>query len=129
MPADPRVGMPSYSQGIARVVGFYDRANVLKTGQNICVRSECYHNVLVIDEWSPLAPHDGHQRKYYAPGVGGVFVVPAGGNQQETLSLVSVSHLSPNALAETREGVLQTDRRAYTVNRAYQQTPPAVPWT
>jgi hypothetical protein len=32
----------------------------------------CYENVLVVDEWSPI--ETGHQRKYYAPGVGSVQV-------------------------------------------------------
>jgi hypothetical protein len=128
MLAAPRVGTPSYSEGISLSQGFDDCAIVYQNGQSICVPLGCYDNVLVTDEWSPLAPLDGHQRKYYAPGVGGIHAQPASGTLSlETVSLVSLVHLSPPALAALREGALQQDMRGYRISKMYQQTPPAVP--
>lgn len=127
MPASPQVGTPSYSQGRAPSVQFYDRAQVSKVGQNVCGTFACHHDVLVIEEWSPLAPQDGHQLKYYAPGLGTVLVRPKGGNQQETLSLVNVAHLNARELAATRQQVRALDAAAYHVSKAYAHTAPAMP--
>ena len=127
MQTDPHLGAPSWSQGRAPSVQFNDRAQVSKTRQSVCGTFDCYHDVLVIDEWSPLAPEDGHQRKYYAAGVGTVLVQPAGGTQQENLSLVHVVHLDAQDLATSRQEVLKIDADASRVSGAYAHTPPAVP--
>jgi hypothetical protein len=123
----PRLGSPAFSEGLALNVGFEDRGRVFQMGQSVCVPLGCYHDVLVIDEWSPLDPRGGHQRKFYAPGVGNVFTAPAGGNQPETLSLTSLVSLDPTALAAARATVLQQDQRAYTESKAYAHTPPPQP--
>lgn len=127
MAADPRLSSPSYSQGYAPSVQFYDRAEISNLGQSVCTSFDCFHDVLVIDEWSPLAPEDGHQFKYYASGVGTVFVIPKGGIQQETLSLVTVTHLNQTDMVTVRQEVLKLDTDAYHVSKVYAQTSPAVP--
>ena len=75
----PRVGTDAYLQGVAPKVDFRDCAQVVQTGQRVCVPVQCYHHVLVIEEWAPLDPEGGHQLKYYAPGVGNVRVGAMGG--------------------------------------------------
>jgi hypothetical protein len=125
MLAKPRVGTPAYLQGLARAIEFVDCAKVLKTGLKTCIPGKCYSNVLLIDEWNPLVPEDGHQRKYYAPRVGNVRVGFVGGPEHETLVLAKVAHLCAKALAEVREAALKLDRRAYRVSKLYRHTPPA----
>jgi len=116
MLARPRVGTPSYLQGVAVSVGFRDCAKVARTGQHICDRGRCFGDVLMTDEWSPLDPESGHQTKYYAPGVGNIRVGAAGGTNQEVLSLSVLSKLSGTALARINAAVLTQDRRGYRVN-------------
>lgn len=126
MPAKPRKGGPPYLQGLAPDVDFYDVAEVRKVAQETCVPAGCYQDVMVIDEWDPRAqPHDGHQLKYQAPGVGNIRVEAVGGEQQETLVLTGLVKLSPEALAEARQEAQRLDRRAYLVNARYAATPPA----
>jgi hypothetical protein len=116
MRGDPRPGTSSYGQGFARKATFGDRATVAKIGAQTCVPTGCYRDVLVIDETNSLAPDDGHQLKYYAPGVGLVRVEPGqGSTDRESLVLVNVVHLDPTTLAAVRRQVLTIDRRAYTV--------------
>ena len=43
---------------------------VFRRGAHVCAPAGCFDRVTVIQEWSPLAPEDGQQLKYYAPGVG-----------------------------------------------------------
>lgn len=124
MLANPRVETPGYLQGLARAIEFVDCAKVLKTGLRTCIPGKCYNNVLLIDEWNPLVPEDGHQRKYYAPGVGNVRVGFVGGPEHETLVLAKVAHLCAKALAEVREEALKLDKRAYRVSKLYRHTPP-----
>jgi hypothetical protein len=125
MLANPRVGTPSYSQGSAPAVDFADMARVFQTGQRTCVPVKCYANVLVTDEWDALDPSGGHQRKYYAPGVGNVRVGAVGGDQ-ETLALVQAVRLSPQALAQVRSQALRLDAHGYTVSKdVYARTPRA----
>ncbi len=46
MPAEPRLGAPSYAQGYAPPpVNWDDRARVYKMGQKTCVPVDCYENV------------------------------------------------------------------------------------
>lgn len=128
MRAKPQVGAPSYLQGWAPTIEFRDRARDVKTGQRNCIAGRrCYTNVLVTDEWNPLDPADGHQVKYYAPGVGTIRVEPGEGDQdQETLVLIEKVHLGAKALAEARVQALKEDVRGYKVSKAvYGRTPRA----
>jgi len=116
MLADPRAGGDPYLQGIAHRIGFEDCARVVKAGQRTCVPVGCYGRVLVTDEWAPRDPEGGHQRKFYAPGVGTVRVEPVGGVDPETLQLVSIRHLCGSALAEVRGEALEQDARGYRLS-------------
>jgi hypothetical protein len=126
MRADPKVGTPSYHQGLVPAIKFADRATIYKTGQKNCVPHGCYDNVLVTDETNPVEPADGHQFKYCAPGVGNIRAAPgADGKEREVLVLVEVKHLGPAALAKVREGARKLDKRAYRSRRdLYRHTPP-----
>jgi len=125
MRAHPRAGSPSYRQGWAPRIEFGDRARVFATGQKSCVPLGCYENVLVTDETNPFEPSDGHQRKYYAAGVGNIRAAPAGGAEREVLVLMRVVHLGPKALARVRTRALELDKRAYSVSKdVYRHTPP-----
>jgi hypothetical protein len=127
MRATPQVGAPSYLQGWAPEIDFRDRAQDVKTGQKNCIGDRCYKNVLVTDEWNPLDPPDGHQTKFYAPGIGTIRVEPGEGDQdQETLVLVEKVRLSAKELANARAEALKEDARAYKVSKAvYGHTPRA----
>src|SRR3712207_7268456 len=112
----PRVGTPSYLQGWAPKIEFSDRARVLRAGLRDCVPLRCFTNVLVTDETNPLEPNDGHQRKFYAQGVGNIRAAPAagklGGKEKEVLVLTRVRRLGPAEMAEVRRQALALDRRA-----------------
>jgi hypothetical protein len=129
MQAVPAVGTPSYLQGYAPKIKFEDRAQVSKANQKTCVRTGCYQDVLVVDEWNPNEqPQDGHQLKYHAPGVGVVRVEARGGEEQENLELIQVRHLSTDEMAKARDRVLELDTRAYKeAKSAYGKTTPAEP--
>jgi hypothetical protein len=123
MPADPtKAQPPSYLQGFAPAVDFIDEATTSRTGQATCVPAKCYVDVLVIDEWIPGKPSDGHQLKFYAPGVGNVRVDYKGGDEAESLVLASARTLSPAELADVRVEALKLDRHGYEVNKDYAQT-------
>ncbi len=127
MKAEPRMGTPSYSQGWAPAVSFMDRGAVDQVGQKTCVPLDCYENVLVIDETSKQEP-GAHQFKYYARGVGIIRVgwKGAGEKTKETLDLVKVEQLGPQALAEARAAALDLEKRAYKISKnVYVHTPPA----
>lgn len=125
----PRVGK-AYSQAYAPHVKFYDRARVLskgpRNGRKICTPAGCFRNVLKIDEYAPYKPSDGHQHKFYAPGLGTILAKPAGEPNPETVSLVKVKHLDAGAMSAVRAGVLKTERLAYKTSDVYRQTPPMV---
>jgi hypothetical protein len=128
MRAAPRPGTPSYRQGFAPAIEFADRARVLRTGLRDCVPLRCFTNVLLTDETNPNEPADGHQRKFYAPGIGPIRAAPVGGHEREVLVLTRIVRLDPDALAAVRRRALRVDRRGYTVSRrVYGRTPPAVP--
>jgi len=128
MRAAPRPGTPSYRQGFAPTIEFADRAKVLRTGLRQCVPLRCFTDVLVTDETNPNEPADGHQRKFYAAGIGPIRAAPVGGAEREVLVLTQVTRLDPAALQTVRERALGVDRRAYTVSRrVYARTPRAVP--
>lgn len=124
MMARPTAGTPSYVQGLAPTIDFLDVGQVARTGQHACDGIRCYDDVLVVDETSPLDPASGHQLKYYAPGVGNIMIVPDGGNQQETLTLVSRTLMDAAGLTQARDAALRMERRANRVSDVYRQTPP-----
>jgi hypothetical protein len=128
MLAEPRLGTPDYPQGFAPPpVDFTDRARVYKTGQQTRVPVSSYKNVLVTEEFNPDEP-GAFQLKYYAPGVGNVRVGWRGEKEEEkeTLELVDLNHLSPEALAKVRKKALEMDGRAYErSSEVYGETPPA----
>jgi hypothetical protein len=126
MRTDPRTGTPSYLQGLAPEIEFQDRAKVSKTGLKTCVPARCYDDVLLIDEWNPLEPKDGHQLKYFARGVGNVRVGAVGDPEGEELVLLEVERLSPATLAKARAEAMKLEEHAYKVSRSlYGRTPPA----
>jgi hypothetical protein len=122
----PRVGGGTYLQGLGPEVGFKDCASVFKTGQRVCVPVSCYNDVVEIDEFAPLKPRDGHQRKFYAPGVGNVKVAAAGGVDPEALELTRAAKLCPTDLERVKGQALSQDGRGYEVAKElYAGTPPA----
>jgi hypothetical protein len=126
MRAQPRAGTSSYRQGFAPAIGFGDQARVLRAGLRDCVPLRCFTNVLVTDETNPDEPTDGHQRKFYAPGIGTIRAAPVGGKEREVLVLTRVVRLDPRALARVRQRALVLDRRGYSVSRrVYAKTPRA----
>jgi hypothetical protein len=126
MLAHPVVGTPTYLQGLAKKVGFHDCATVFQTGQRTCVPAGCFNDVLVTDEFAPNDPQGGHQRKFYAPGVGNIRVAAAGGVDPEALTLTRAKELCPAAFAKVRAQVLAQDLRGYTVSPdVYARTPHA----
>ncbi len=129
MLANPRLGRTDYSQGFAPPpADFTDRARIYKTGQQTCAPVDCYKNVMVTEEFNPDEP-GAYQLKYYAPGVGNVRVGWRGPKEEEkeTLELVELNRLGPEALAKVRNEALQMDERAYERNEVYRDTPPAKP--
>jgi hypothetical protein len=114
MPAKPKPGAASYSEGWSPSIKFTDRAVVDQMGQTTKVPSGSYDNVLVIDEWDQEEPN-AHQLKYYARGVGNVRVGWRGeGNKDhEELELIKIEQLSADDLAKAREDALQLERSAY----------------
>jgi hypothetical protein len=92
--------------------------------QKTCVPVDCYDNVLITEERSPLEQGSGHKRKYYAPGVGNVRVGAVG--DAEALVLAEVSHLSPDDLAKVRQEALKLEKTAYEISAIYSQTSPTV---
>ena len=114
MQAKPEVGTPSYSQGWGPAVDWTDRGQVDQIDQQVCVPFDCFEDVLVIAETSASEP-DAQQLKYYAPGVGNVRVGWRGEGEktQETLELVTLEQLSPEALAEAHEQALELEKSAY----------------
>src|SRR5256714_985674 len=107
MPADPRPGTPTYVEGVAPRIDFFDVAQVLARHRSTCVPAGCYGDVLVVDEWAPLdQPDDGHQLKFFAPGVGNVRIEARGGLEKETLVLTKVRHLGTAETAAARARAL-----------------------
>jgi hypothetical protein len=126
MRAHPTVGTASYSQGRAPKIGFDDCGVVFATGLTTTVPAASYCGVLETDEWAPNDPAGGHQRKFYAPGVGLVRVEPVGGDNPEILVLDSVKKLSAAELATARAHALALDAHGDVVSpKVYGKTPPA----
>ena len=127
MLGNPELGTPEYLQGWSPDIDFLNCAKVYKMQQKTCVPAGCYDNVLITEERSPLEPESGHQRKYYAPGVGNVRVDAVGDPEDETLVLAEVSQLSPEDLAKVRQEALKLEKTAYEVSDMYRQTSPIEP--
>jgi hypothetical protein len=127
MLGNPQLGMPEYLQGWSPDIDFLVCAKVYKMQQTTCVPAGCYDNVLITEEWSPLQPESGHQRKYYAPGVGNVRVGAVGDPEQENLVLAAVSQLSQEDLSKVRQEALKLETTAYEVSAVYRQTSPIEP--
>lgn len=126
MKAKPQLGTPSYSQGWAPSVDWTDRGVVDQMGQKTTVPSGSYEDVLVIAESSKEEPN-AFQLKYYARGIGNIRVGWRGEDAtKETLELVKIVHLSPEALSEARGEALKLEKRAYKISKdVYGQTKPA----
>jgi hypothetical protein len=124
MQADPQVGAGYYLQGSVPSIDFLDCAKVFATGEQVCVPFSCYEDVLVTDERAPLEPSEGHQRKFYASGVGNI-AIGATGSSGEVLELVEIAQLGPGDLAKVRREALKLEKRAYRVSDVYGETPPA----
>lgn len=112
MKADPQLDMPSYAQGWGPAVGWSDRGRVVGLGEQACVPTDCYEDVLVTEEFSQTEP-DAYQVKYYAPGVGNIRVDWRGEDTtRETLELTKLAQLSPEALAQVREAAFELEESA-----------------
>jgi len=112
MKADPQLGMPSYAQGWGPSVNWNDRGRVVALGEQTCVPVACYEDVLVTEEFSQSEP-EAFQVKYYAPGVGNIKVGWRGDDaSREILELVTLTQLSPEALAEVRAAALELEQSA-----------------
>jgi hypothetical protein len=119
MMAEPRLGGPDYAEGYAPPpLNWVDRARVYRTGQQTCVPAGCYSNVLVTEEFESTKP-GAFQLKFYAAGVGNVRVGWRGSKEEEkeTLTLVKVRHIRPNAMAQVRADALKLESRAYRVSK------------
>lgn len=124
MLGDPRLGTPPYS--IARPPGADpDVAQVVKSGQRVCVPLRCFDGAIVIREGKASAPDN--EFKSYAPGVGQILNTPRSASKHHDLeSLVNVTRLSPQGLAEVNAQALRLDRHARTTKQSiYGTTPPA----
>jgi hypothetical protein len=123
MPAELRVGTPSYPEGYAPPpFNWTDRGRIYQMGQKTKVRAGTYDDVLVIEEFD--AAHPGaFQLKYYARGVGNVRVGSRGNNLEarEMLELSKINHLGPEDLAQVRAAALELEKRALM----YSTLPPA----
>jgi hypothetical protein len=126
MLAKPQVGTPSYSQGWGPAVNWTDRGRVDQMGKTTCVPMGCYKDVLVVAETSQSEPN-AEQLKYWVRGVGNVRVGWRGKGEKtkETLELVDIIQLSPEALAEVRAQALALEKHAYEISDMYRHTPPA----
>jgi hypothetical protein len=122
----------TYLQGYAPEIDFLDCAEVVAEHVQECdipaAPGDCFANVLVTHERSPLDPDGGIQTKYYAPGVGVAKVGALDDPEGETLVLVEPrAQLDQESMAAVREEALNLDRRAYRVSEVYCQTEPIAP--
>jgi hypothetical protein len=128
VPARPTLTGPSYIQGLAPAVGFFDCGkDVQKHLRNVCVPVGCFNDVYVTEEWNPDDPLGGFQTKSYAPRVGNISVGAVDDPEGETLVLGEINKLDQAGLKAAREEALKLDERAYLSNDAYRNTEPAQP--
>ena len=104
MMTDPTTDTPKYRQATVPGEGSAE-AEVVSTGESVCVPFNCYENVLVIEE-------DGSELTYFAPGVGGIKLEPESGDPQETDALINLTQLSAQGLAELSAEVMALDEHA-----------------
>jgi hypothetical protein len=124
MPAQPALSLPPYLQGRAPGIDFLYCAEIFAVDQESCVPADCFDDVLITDETSPLVPEDGSQRKFHAPGVGIVEVKAMKDPQGEKLALTNESELGQGDLAAARARVFALDNRAYETVQTYGETAP-----
>lgn len=126
MQGKPQLATPSYAQGWGPAVDWTDRGQVDQMGVETKVPAGQYKDVLVIAETSAAEP-DAQQLKYYAPGVGNVYVGwrGAGEKTKEILELTKVEQLDAKAMAVVRAEALKMEKHAYEVSKnVYAHTPP-----
>ena len=114
IPADPKLGTPSYSEGFAPPPFYWtDRGRVYQMGQKVKVPAGSYNDVLVIEEFDEEEP-GAFQLKYYAKGVGNIKVGSRGrkGKANEILELVKVKQLDENELSVVRAKAMELEKRA-----------------
>ena len=122
MLADPKVGTPPYSQGLAPAVDFHDCAQVFRKGLHVAVPFGRYDHVLAINEWDPA--QSGMQRKFHAPGVGIIQVTAVNDPEGEDLVLTDRKQLDTRAMTEARRETLRLDRHGRQTNDLYRRTEP-----
>lgn len=125
MLGDLRAGKTYYSQGFSAPIEFLDCGTVLQTRLNDCVPVGCFHDVMLIDEYGPFDLAGGHQRKYYAKGVGNIRIAAVNDPEGETLVMTRRRMLDPTELAAARQAVLDLDARGFQFNEVYAKTTPA----
>ena len=128
MKAEPKLGAPSYSQGLSLSTHWTDRAVAFQVGQKTTVPYGSFDNVLVIQEWDQEEPH-ARQLKYYAPGLGNIRVGwrAEKDKDQEVLDLVKVEQLDADELANAREEALKLEKHAYEISKdVYAKSKPSV---
>lgn len=114
MPADPKLGSPSYSEGFAPPPFYWtDRGRVYQMGQKVKVPAGSYNDVLVIEEFDDENPGT-FQLKYYAKGVGNIKVGSRGkkGGTDEKLELTKIKQLNEAEMAVIRAKAFELEKRA-----------------
>jgi hypothetical protein len=121
----------TYLQGYAPEIDFLDCAEIVAEHVQECdipaAPGDCFANVLLTHEQSPLDPDGGIQTKYYAPNVGVAKVGALDDPEGETLVLVERAQLDQESMAAVRQEALNLDRRAYRVSDVYCETEPIAP--
>jgi hypothetical protein len=137
--AEPGIHVPdfrdvglTYLQGYAPEIDLLDCAEIVAEHVQECdipaAPGDCFANVLVTHEQSPLDPEGGIETKYYAPGVGVAKAGSPDDPEGETLVLVEPrAQLDQEAMAAVREEALNLDRRGYRVSEVYCQTESIAP--
>ena len=100
MPPKPYVGevlMQGYSPK-----NFYDCTRVAGVHRHRCVPIGCYSNVVLTNEWSPIAPNGGHQLKFSAAGFGTILALPLHEPHPEIVNLVKVTCRPAESVRYTR---------------------------
>jgi hypothetical protein len=111
MPAEPEVDGLSYAQGWGTDMNWTDRRQIVALDQQVCANAECYEEVLVAEEFNQEQPNATHV-KFYAPDVGEVKV-----GWSESLELISLTELTPEALVEVHSAALELEASALVTSR------------
>ncbi len=102
MMADPQEGMKYVEAHNSRET---IRAEVTKVDDRKCVPFKCFKALQVLE--------DGHEFKYFGPGVGHIATEPNySGGEQEKEALINVVKLTPKGLAEMSGEALRLDKHA-----------------